>query len=152
MSVFLRWGVFGILGVAALLYAYNASKRLAEAHTAKSQAAPATHEQPADVPASPDPEPEPLPTAPPPEPAQAAAPAHCEAELVVAQRAINMRKQGAPLDRVLRIQEIAWQESPARRQRLEAVAGRWFGYEGDFAPEALRIAVIGDCVQNSPAP
>ncbi len=28
MSVFLRWGIFGILGVAALLYAYNASKRL----------------------------------------------------------------------------------------------------------------------------
>ena len=29
MSVFLRWGVFGILAVAALIYAYNASKRLA---------------------------------------------------------------------------------------------------------------------------
>jgi hypothetical protein len=37
MSVFLRWGIFGILGVAALLYAYNASKRLAEAHAAQSQ-------------------------------------------------------------------------------------------------------------------
>ena len=26
MSVFLRWGIFGILAVAALMYAYNASK------------------------------------------------------------------------------------------------------------------------------
>ena len=30
MSVFLRWGIFGILGVAGLMYAYNASKRMAE--------------------------------------------------------------------------------------------------------------------------
>jgi hypothetical protein len=63
-----------------------------------------------------------------------------------------MRKEGAPLDRVLRIQEIAWQEPPARRQRLETVAARWFSYEGDFVPEALRIAVISDCVMHSPAP
>jgi hypothetical protein len=149
MSVFLRWGVFGILGVAALLYAYNASKRMAEAHAAKAPP-PAAIEEPEEEAAIPEPEPEP--PAPAPEPARAAAPAHCEAELIVAQRAIDMRKQGAPLDRVLRIQEIAWQESPVRRQRLEAVAGRWFGYEGDFAPGSLRIAVISDCVQNSPAP
>jgi len=35
MSVFLRWGIFGILGVAALLYAYNASKHFAQSHAAK---------------------------------------------------------------------------------------------------------------------
>ena len=76
----------------------------------------------------------------------------CEAELVVAQRAIDMRRQGEPLDRLLRIQEIAWQESVERRQRLEKVATRWFGYEGSFSPEALRVAVINDCEQDSPRP
>ncbi len=147
VSVFLRWGVFGILGVAGLLYAYNASKRLAEAHASKPAPAVTTPveaqtvaPQPRDVPA--------------PLPAEAApdVPAHCAAELVVAQRAIDMRKQGEPLDRVLRIQEIAWQEPPLRRQRLEKVATRWFGYEADFSPESLRIAVISDCAQNSPPP
>ena len=71
---------------------------------------------------------------------------------MVAQRAIDLRKEGAPLDRALRIQEIAWETSPQRRQRLEQVATRWFGYEGDFRPEALRIAVINDCEQANPAP
>ena len=32
MGVFLRWGIFGILAVAAMVYAYNASKRMAENH------------------------------------------------------------------------------------------------------------------------
>jgi hypothetical protein len=153
VSVFLRWGMLGILGVAGLLYAYNASKRLAAVHAARAApvaAAPAVQSAPAapageltqanDKPATAADQPVP------------STPAHCEAELVVAQRAIDMRKQGAPLDRVLRIQEIAWQESPARRQRLEQVATRWFGYEGDFAPETLRIAVVSDCEQHSPPP
>src|SRR5262245_28771990 len=144
MSVFLRWGVFGILGVAALMYAYNASKRLAEARAAKAQPAavtaaePEEEEQPAEEAAAPEDDP-------PPVPSEAAAPAHCEAELVVAQRAIDLRKEGAPLDRVLRIQEIAWEQAPERRQRLEQVATRWYAYEGDFRPAALRIAVINDC-------
>lgn len=153
MSVFLRWGVFGILGVAGLLYAYNASKRLAEAHASK---APAVAAEPASQPEAELPADEPVaepaaPVAPSVEPASAA-PAHCEAELVVAQRAIDMKKQGEPLDRVLRMQEIAWQEAPQQRQRLEKVASRWYGYEGSFQPEALRIAVISDCRQSVPAP
>jgi hypothetical protein len=159
VSVFLRWGVFGILGFAALLYAYNASKRLAEAHAIKAQAvanapaptaaqsasndsAPAETAAPAEVAVA-----QPRPDTP-----QRSAPAHCEAELVIAQRAIEMHKQGEPLDRLLRIQEIAWQEPPERRRRLEAVATRWFNYEGDFKPEALRMVVISDCEQSSPAP
>jgi hypothetical protein len=150
VSVFLRWGVFGILGVAALLYAYNASKRLAEAQSGK----PAVSAPTAMVPAEPEealeaPEEEDeAPVAPP----AAAVPAHCEAELAVARRALDMKKQGEPLDRVLRMQEIAWEEAPERRQRLEKVAARWYGYEGEFAPEALRIAVINDCRQPAPAP
>ena len=148
MSVFLRWGVFGILGVAALLYAYNASKRMAEVHTRK---APPTAEQPA---AQPEEEAETPVEAAAPKPAEplVAAPARCETELVVAKRAIEMKQQGEPLDRVLRMQEIAWEESPERRKRLELVATRYYGYEGGFRPEALRSAVVSDCQQSAPAP
>jgi hypothetical protein len=148
MSVFLRWGIFGILGVAALLYAYNASKRLAESHAASPPAAqapaPAAEETVAEE--------DPAPAAAPAQPAAPPVPAQCEAELQVAQRAIDMRNQGAPLDRVLRIQEIAWQEQPRQRERLEKVATRWFGYAGEFSPAALRIAVINDCEQALQAP
>lgn len=154
MSVFLRWGIFGILGVAALLYAYNASKRLAEAHAAQS---PPTVSAPADEaaveqvdePAVPPATAEPVP-APQAEIRRAVA-AECQEELVVAQRAIDMRKEGAPLDRVLRIQEIAWQETPERRERLANVATRWFNYSGSFSPETLRIAVINACEPATPA-
>jgi hypothetical protein len=153
VSTFLRWGVFGILGVAALMYAYNASKRLAEARTV-TPAAPAASAAASTTPAEPVAEPPASPATPVPMQAEARSTASpdCETELAVARRAIDMRKQGEPLDRVLRIQEVAWQESVERRQRLEKVAARWFGYEGDFAPEALRIAVISDCVQHSPVP
>ena len=151
MSVFLRWGIFGILGVAALLYAYNASKRLAERHAqpppaaqaaqdpapAASAAAVAEHAVTAQAAAPP------AQSAPPP-------PAYCEVELGIAQRAIEARRGGEPLDRVLRFQEIAFESSPLRRARLEKVATRYFNYEGEFQPEALRIAVISDCMQSTP--
>ena len=147
MSVFLRWGIFGILGVAALMYAYNASKRMAEKRSTRElPAAVATDPRGADV--TPAPERESAPA-----PASAYAPApHCQAELVVAQRALVARRLGEPLDRLLRIQEIAFQDPP-RRQRLEKVATRWYQLEGDEPiPEALSIAVISDCVRFSPAP
>lgn len=145
MSVFLRWGVFGILGVAALLYAYNASKRLAEAHTARPViAAPAA--EPAKGPDATVPARATLPDDVP------AAPTRCEEELGVAQRAIDMRRHGDPLDRVMRIPEIAWQESPPRRARLEQVATEWFNRGGDIAPSALRAVVVNDCQQHPPAP
>jgi hypothetical protein len=151
VSVFLRWGVFGILGVAALLYAYNASKRLAEAHTRK--APPPVAEQPS---AEPGPARESEPpveaTAPKPVAPAIAVPARCETELTVARRALEMKQQGEPLDRVLRMQEIAWEESPDRRKRLEQVATRYYGYEGSFRPDALRSAVINDCQGAAPAP
>ena len=153
MSVFLRWGVFGILGVAALLYAYNASKRLAESHAGKEPPAVAAQSvEPTPQAEVPVEEAAPAPPKPVPETPRSTAPPHCEAELVVAQRAIELRKEGAPLDRVLRMQEIAFQEPAARRQRLELVATRYYNYEGDFHPEALRIGVISDCVMHSPAP
>jgi len=148
MSVFLRWGIFGILGVAALLYAYNASKRVAQTHAGK----PAVMAvKPSDPSERAEPEETVAPAAPIAEP-QPAAPAQCETELVVAQRAIALKQAGEPLDRVLRMQEIAWEEAPERRTRLEQVATRWYGYEGSFQPGALRIAVISDCRQSAPAP
>ena len=151
MSVFLRWGVFGILGVAALLYAYNASKRLSEAQSSRPASAPMS------VPA-PGAEPESEPIAPHSEgrttivPVAPAVAAHCEAELAVARRAIQLRDEGAPLDRVLRMQEIAWVEAAERRQRLETVATRWFGYEGRFSADALRSAVVNACQQAAAGP
>jgi hypothetical protein len=153
VSVFLRWGIFGILGVAALLYAYNATKRMAERHAQQSPpVAQSTTAATADVP-SPAPISTPAPAAtPPPAERGPPAPAHCEAELVVAQRALQARKNGDPLDRLLRIQEIAFEDLPVRRQRLETVATRYYNYEGDFNPDALRIAVISDCVMHSPDP
>ena len=152
MSVFLRWGIFGILGAAALLYAYNASKHFAQSHAAKPKVAAmkpvgaGADEQSAE-PLEPAESSEPAAAEPP-----ASAPAHCETELLVARRAIDLKKDGEPLDRVLRMQEIAWEEAPARRERLEKVATRWYGYEGSFQPDALRIAVISDCQQSAPAP
>jgi hypothetical protein len=151
MSVFLRWGVFGILGVAALLYAYNASKRLAESHAVKPRAAAS---QPAEIPAEEEAAEQKYAEAPASAPVETApdVPAHCEAELVVAQRAIDLKKAGEPFDRVLRMREISWEEVPARRERLEKVAAQWYGYEGSFKPAALRVAVINDCQRAAPAP
>ena len=153
MGVFLRWGVLGILSVAALVYAYNASKRMADAHAQKAATAAATSATAAPV----EPEPQAVggqhedSAAAPAQPVTSV-PARCGAELQVARRALEMKQQGEPLDRVLRIQQIAWESSPERRARLEKVATRWFGYEGEFTPEALRIAVLSDCQQAAPGP
>jgi hypothetical protein len=136
VSVFLRWGIFGILGVAGLMYAYNASKQMAAKRTTKVVPVVVETERPAE----------------PVREAFANTPAHCEAELVVAQRALAARAEGWPLDRLLRIQEIAFQE-PVRRQRLVEVATFWFQHEGpEPIPEALRVGVISYCVRTSPAP
>jgi hypothetical protein len=140
MSVFLRWGVFGILGVAALVYAYNASKRMTEKHAAREVA------QVVAAPAAPMTEPAPA------QPERPAVSPACEAELIVAQRALDARAAREPLDRLLRIQEIAFAEQP-RRSRLEKVATDWFGLEGpEPDPVRLRIAVMSSCVKASPAP
>ena len=105
MSVFFRWGVFGILAVAALLYAYNASKSLAEKHQAKPAPAPVASldatgpdEQEAALGAD--------------TLADAAdegpvaddvmeMPAACEEERLVAERALKYRRDGEPFDLLL---------------------------------------------------
>jgi hypothetical protein len=140
MSVFLRWGVFGILGVAALVYAYNASKRMAERHASREVS------QVSVAPGAPMTEPAPVQSE-----SSTASPA-CEAELIVAQRALEARAAHEPLDRLLRIQEIAFAEQP-RRSRLEKVATDWFEFAGpEPGPQRLRIAVVSSCTKASPAP
>lgn len=148
MSVFLRWGIFGILGVAALLYAYNASKRMAERHAqqappAVQAAAPAAGDAPAAARQTVVAQAPPVEAAPP-------VPAHCETELAIARRAIEARKAGEPVDRLLRMQEIAFESAPLRRARFEKVALRYFNYTSEFEPGALRIAVVSDCESSSP--
>ena len=142
MGVFLRWGVFGILAVAALLYAYNASKRLAERRPAPVVASQDAAEEEAEVveqattEEEPGEEPEPL------EPLSAA----CEEERQVAERALKMRRDGEPIDRLLRIPVIVFQEDAVRRARLEEVARQWYEREGaDPAAAGLRAEVLRSC-------
>lgn len=126
MSVFLRWGVFGILSFAALLYAYNASKDLAKRRPPPPVAvAPAaeTAEQAQAIPVS----------------------ANCEVEAVVAQRAIEARDAGDPLDRLLRTREIAFETDEKRRERLTQVAKRWFGHTEAIGPYSLRREAAAEC-------
>jgi type IV secretory pathway VirB10-like protein len=146
MGVFLRWGVFGILAVAALVYAYNASKRLSErrpppAAPVVSQAAGEEPEDEEDE-AADDPSvtEDDAPDAGPPMPEA------CVEERLVAERALKMRRDGEPLDRLLRIDRIAFQSDERRRARLEAVARRWFEREGrDPDASALGAEVARDC-------
>ena len=147
MTVFLRWGIFGIIGVGALLYAYNASKDLAHARQAKASAAPpaettepVTSAQPATV------------AAPAPNAAAAAdtVPEHCVVELDIARRALESRSVGEPLDRLLRIQEIAWLEDVKRRERLTQVATRWYSQTARVDAAQLRRDVITDCLNATP--
>ena len=149
MGVFLRWGIFGILAVAGLMYAYNASKRMAEnREAARAAAAPSPAETApdsadavaADVPAAAAPR-------------KSGIPAHCEVELLVAMRATDARRNGDPLDRLLRIQEIAFVEDVKLRERRTEVATRWFNLEGEPPPlQNLIDEVVADCRKFNPAP
>jgi hypothetical protein len=135
--VFLRWGVFGILAVAALVYAYNASRRLGETRVADTPAMPAESAE-SDVPAAEPPVP---------------VPERCRHELRIAERALEARRQQEPLDKLLRMQLIAFENDPVRRARLEKVATDWYQLEGDEPSEsALRSEVVADCEQLNPAP
>jgi hypothetical protein len=136
MSVFLRWGIFGILGFAGLMYAYNASKQMAEKHAASKVAVVSPSVQPA---AADDGEPR--------------VPTPCEVELMVAQRALDARRQGEPIDRLMRIQEIAF-EDLERRRRLDGIAATYYNWAGaEPTPETLQVAIMRGCAASvSPAP
>ena len=164
MSVFLRWGVFGILGVAALLYAYNANKRLAERQDPRAVAGAQSGDEPAEEDGAGGEEESGEEAMDGDEPGgdeagdEAAAdsgewrvpsaeiPAACAEEQRVAERALKMRRDGGELDELLRIDLIAMQEQAQRRERLQAVARLWFEREGrDPDAETLRDEVLRDC-------
>jgi hypothetical protein len=143
MGVFLRWGVFGIIAVAALVYAYNASKRMSEQHAAQNPPAVSEESDDADeeevaddVTTSAAAESE----------AEPEMPALCAEERRVAERALKMRRDGDTLDHLLRIDTIVFQSDEPRRDRLKAVATQWFGHEGrDPNASSLRSQVLRDC-------
>jgi len=126
MSVFLRWGIFVILAVAALIYSYNANKKGAEVRAARAQAAASADDAARHAPASPE----------------------CEKEYVVVELALAARNDGEPLDRLLRRAEIAWETAPVVKERLTQVAIHW--YQRSEIPEDVRAAAISDCVRNGP--
>jgi hypothetical protein len=142
MGVFLRWGVFGIIAVAALVYAYNAlghlSDRRKAASAATSEVAPAARDQAHATVAS---EPQ---SATPDE--RDAIPAHCQVELDIARRAAEAHSIGEPLDRVLRIQEIAWQKDEKLRSRYADLATHWYNEPGPVDGARLRREVVTRCV------
>jgi|SRR5688500_11086126 hypothetical protein len=146
MSVFLRWGIFGILGVAGLMYAYNASKQLAAQRSTR--AAPAAVETAQRV--QPGPEGRPAPA---PQYADETVTPACEEELQVAVLAMKARRDGEPLDRLLRVESIAFQSDLKRRERLETVARKWFEWAGaEPSADTLRNTALNDCWKFSPAP
>ena len=145
MGVFLRWGAFGIIAVAALMYAYNASKSLSERRQVQAPVAVSAN----------DDAPEFVETEGEQSGAEALPPAtpQCEEELQVAERALAARRENEPLDRLLRIQPIAFQPDPKRRERLTNVARKWFARLGaDPDAAELRDTVLRDCWRFSPAP
>jgi hypothetical protein len=145
MGVFLRWGAFGIVAVGALIYAYNASKSMSERRQVRAPVIASADEGAPESVATQDEQPgaEPLPRATP----------QCEEELQVAELALAARRDSEPLDRLLRIQSIAFQRDPKRRERLENVARKWFARMGaDPDAAELRHAVLRDCWRFSPAP
>jgi hypothetical protein len=142
VGVFLRWGVFGILAVAALLYAYNSSKRLAERQSpvaTQTASAPESEAPPVDATVL--------------EPSEDPTPPHCQVELLVATRALQARRDQEPMDKLMRMQDILFEADASRRLRLEKVARDWYLHDGaEPGPEALKSLVLGDCQRVSRAP
>ena len=169
MGVFLRWGIFGIIAVAALVYAYNALGHLADRRKAvpAAEVAPPARDSEEMPPArdseempparnseempaarsSEDVPPAPTPAAKDPTAQRDAIPERCRLELEIAQRAIEARSIGEPLDRLLRIQEIAWQEDAKLRERLAQLATRWYNEPGPVDAQRLGRDVVTGCIE-----
>jgi hypothetical protein len=139
MGVFLRWGSFGIIATAALIYAYNALGHLADRRLAAPAAAIAP---PAVTPAKPAPARSPLLPS-----TEDAIPERCRVELDIARRAVESHSIGEPLDRLLRIQEIAWQEDAKMREQFTKLATRWYNEPAPVDAARLRRDVVTGCVQ-----
>jgi hypothetical protein len=122
MSPFLRWGLFAMVAIGALVLAFNASKDMAAAR-ARRPAAAAPGAAPGTEPAT----------------------AVCELELAVAERALEARVNGDSLDRLLRVREITLEEDARRRERLASVARRWFVYDRKLDATDFRNVVMAEC-------
>jgi hypothetical protein len=143
MSVFLRWGVFGILAVAALIYAYNASKKMAENRGANPVHASAAADSSSDSETGGNAWVD----------APVEVPARCQVEVQVAERALEARRDQEPLDKLLRVRVIAFEKDPVRRQRLEKVAADWYLREGEEPSSGTVLReVVADCEQLTPGP
>jgi hypothetical protein len=147
VGVFLRWGIFGIIAVAALVYAYNALGSLAE----RRHAPPVV-----EVPAAPEPggsaaiaasDSQAAPTS---QDESDAIPERCRVELDIARRAAESHSVGEPLDRLLRIQEIAWQKDDKLRERYTQLATRWYNEPAPVDAARLRHDVVAACVSATP--
>lgn len=160
--VFLRWGIFGIIAVAALIYAYNALGHLADRRKMTPAAAVAppartSNEQPP-ARASNEQPPTPAPEQPPPAGeagttavrVEPGIPPRCAIELDIARRAAESHSIGEPLDRVLRIQEIAWQKDEKLRARYTQIATRWYDEPGPIDAARLHRDVVAACVGATP--
>jgi hypothetical protein len=79
-----------------------------------------------------------------------AIPERCQVELDIARRAVESHSIGEPLDRLLRIQEIAWQKDEKLRDRYTRLATRWFNEPGPVDAARLRRDVVAACVDTKP--
>ncbi|MCB1623543.1 MAG: hypothetical protein KDI32_03065 [Pseudomonadales bacterium] len=139
MTVFLRWGAFALLSIAALIYAYRVNERSDDIRARLTQqlavrrAANAERERrtaPVDQRTAATPL-DPLSPA-------------CEEELQVAIGAARSATAGEPLDRVLRQERIAWQGDPPRKARLTAAAQ--LGYSlAEKSVADIRRAIAAGC-------
>lgn len=154
MGVFLRWGIFGILSIAALVYAYNALGSLAEHRRASPAVVAAGARDTSDMPAARGTNEAPAAggaaRAEPADVENDAIPGHCQVELDIARRAATARSIGEPLDRVLRIQEIAWQQDETLRARYTELARHWYAAPGPVDDARLRREVVTPCLDATP--
>lgn len=138
MTVFLRWGAFGLLAISALIYAYRVNERsddirarLEERADQRRMEAARSLAAPVDRAAGSLPE-------------KIADSAKCTEVVQVALDAAAAAQASEPLDRVLRQTRIAWQEDPVRKAELAAAAERGYSL-ADMPAEDIRRVVAEDC-------
>ncbi|HPF25354.1 MAG TPA: hypothetical protein P5528_13520 [Steroidobacteraceae bacterium] len=138
MTVFLRWGVFGLLAISALIYAYRVNERSDDIRTRLEERADEQRRKDArSLPAPVDPAAAVLPE-------NVADSAKCAEAVQLALDAAAAARAGEPLDRVLRQARIAWQEDQVRKAELATAAE--LGYSlADTPPEDIRGVVIEGC-------
>jgi hypothetical protein len=127
VTVFLRWGAFALLAIAALVYSYRVNERaptIAARLEANKQATRAA----------------PVPVAPSRAALEPADRPECAPFVAAASAGASAGERGEPLDRVLRQGSIAWQEDPALKSALTAAATDAYQQTSRGAAEAAAAA------------